>query len=150
MHADPKAHSAHLGQRLVARRDVALDLHGALDGLDDARELGQQVVPRRVDDSSAPRFDAPAHGVLVVAEGPHRAGLVLRHEPAVGDGVRGQDRGEPALGRAHSFASAGSATSARNACAIEKSVRKSVLENMAIRQSAMSEAMLREYVSGKK
>jgi hypothetical protein len=88
VNADAKMHAARLGQRLVASRDVPLDLDGALHGLDNARELGEQIVARRVDDAPAPCLDAPAHFCVVLADGAHGAGLVLRHQPAVGDGVR--------------------------------------------------------------
>jgi hypothetical protein len=43
--ADAEAHAVCLGQRLVASRDIPLDLDRALHGFHDARELGNRLSP---------------------------------------------------------------------------------------------------------
>src|SRR5204863_335910 len=51
--ADAEPHAARLGHPLVACRHDGLDLDRALGRVDHARELGQDAVPRGVDDAAA-------------------------------------------------------------------------------------------------
>ena len=97
--ADAELHAARLGHPLVARRHDGLDLDPALSRVDYARELGQDAIPRGVDDAAAVAADQRQDRRLVPLEVADRRGLVLSHEAAVAGDVGGENGGEPALHR---------------------------------------------------
>ena len=89
-------------QASVARPQLLLRLDRAQDGLDHARELGDQAVAPGVDHPAAVALDQPGQGVAVPLEGLQRADLVAIHQPAVALDVGAEDGRELALdGRRH-------------------------------------------------
>ncbi len=80
-----------------AEDKVLLDLHGASGRVNRAPELGQEIIPREVDQPPAVLADVELDLLPVRRHGADRAGLVLRHQPAVADHVGGEDRGELAF-----------------------------------------------------
>ena len=74
-----------------------LDRGRALDRIDHARELDQHAIAHQLDDAAVVLGDLRLDEVLAQRlEARVRARLVGRHQPAVADDVRSQDRGEPA------------------------------------------------------
>ena len=97
--ADAKPHLALRRQLLIRLREIALDLHRALDGGEDAAEFGQDAVAGGVaNPPPMPRDegigDGPVHG-----EGGQGRGFVLAHQPAVALDIRGENGNELALQR---------------------------------------------------
>ena len=96
--ADPELDPAgrrHVG---VALGHPALDLGGALDGLDDARELDQHAIAAGLDDPALVLGDRGIDQLEPVRpQARERARFVRLHEPAVAHHVGGEDHGEPAL-----------------------------------------------------
>ena len=96
--ADPEHDVAVLGGVAVGVRHAALDLDGALDGIDRAAEFHQHAVAVHLEDAAlVPGDDRFDHGAAPALERGQRAGLVLLHEPGIADHVRGDDRGDATL-----------------------------------------------------
>ena len=95
--ADAQHHRGLGWERPVGFRERLLDAHGAVDGIYDAPEFGENTVAR------GPRDIAPAGGNQVVdnpavsGQRRERAFLVLVHQPRVSLYVRGKDRDELSL-----------------------------------------------------
>ena len=77
--------------------DAGLDRRGAFDRIDHAAELDQGAIAHQLGDAAVVLGDLRFDEVLAQRlEARVRARLVGRHQPAVADDVRSQDRGEPA------------------------------------------------------
>ena len=96
--ADPEEQPASFGQLGVAAFHLLLDLDGAAHGIHHAGKLGQHVVTWGVYHPATTLANQVADQVTAGREGPGRPLLVLGHEPAVADGIGGEDGGELALG----------------------------------------------------
>ncbi len=70
---------------------------GVTDRVEGRRKLGQEIVTGSVHDAAPVLSDAHRDLFAIVREGPDRGGLVARHESAVADHVRTEDRGELAF-----------------------------------------------------
>ena len=82
----------------IALGHSALDVDGAAHGIDDAGELGQQPVARRLHQASAILGDLGIEqGRPVVPQLADRAFLVGAHQPAVAGYIGGQNGREPSL-----------------------------------------------------
>jgi hypothetical protein len=98
----PVGCSAGLRQALVPGLERFLDLAGGADGLDGARELGEDAVARGVDDPAVVEIDDRVDDGPVRREQAEGGFLVISHEPRVSGHVGRQDRDELALdGCAH-------------------------------------------------
>jgi hypothetical protein len=96
MDTDAKLHAPVERKAGVAGLKRALYLDGGAYRVESARELGEEVVPRRVD-HPAPMLEDEAGEVFAMGlQGLDRRDLVLRHEAAVADRVGAQDSREPA------------------------------------------------------
>jgi hypothetical protein len=87
-------------RRLVGlpRGDPGLDRRGAFDRVDHTWELDQPTIAGELDDAAVVLGDLRLDKILAQRfQTCLRALLVGRHEPAITDGVRSQDRGQPAL-----------------------------------------------------
>ena len=71
-----------------------LDLHGALNGIHHALELGEKVIPVDRHDTAPVFLDVRAHNLEMGLEGVEGPRLVLPHEAAVPCGIGAQDGGE--------------------------------------------------------
>ena len=93
--ADPHVDTVIFGQANVSLRHPALDVGGAFDRVDDARELGQKPVAHQLEDDAPMRRDRRLDQFdpvrLKPLEGPR---LVQLHQPAVADDICGEDGGE--------------------------------------------------------
>jgi hypothetical protein len=77
----------------VAFRHALLDIDGALDGIDDARELDQQSVARGLDDTAPAARDGRLDQFSEMGVEPGACShLVLAHKPTITDHVGSQDR----------------------------------------------------------
>ena len=95
VNADPEGDATLLGNGFVTFGDAPLDVDGALDRLDDARELDQNAVAHELDDAPVMPGDRGIDELFAVGvERGQRAGLVGFHQAAVPDRVGAQDRGE--------------------------------------------------------
>jgi hypothetical protein len=75
-----------------------LDVGGALDRLDDARELGQEPVAHELHDAPAAPADLGLHQLLAQRhEALQRARLVGAHEARVANHVGGEYGSQPAF-----------------------------------------------------
>jgi len=91
---DPEGHPGRFHQFLVPCLNFLLDLHGALNSIHDASELGEKAVPVSHHDAAPVLLDEAAHALemgLQCGEGPP---LVRLHETAVPHGIGTQDGGE--------------------------------------------------------
>ena len=96
--ADPKRNSAILGSRLIAVRHCPLDLYRASDGIDHARELGEQAIAHGLESAPIVGIDLELKDFGDVrADGGERAFFVFAHHPAIPDHICRQDRRQPAL-----------------------------------------------------
>ncbi len=95
--ADPEQHPLRLGQRLVARLQRLLDLDGAAHAVDDAAELGEHRVARRVGDAAVVVRDDAVDDRAMRGEHAQRTRLVLVDEAAVADRVGREDAGQAAF-----------------------------------------------------
>src|SRR5207245_2314400 len=94
---DPERHPARGGRRGVPRLEFALDVDRALNGVDDAPELRQHVVARRVHHAPAMAGHGGRDDRAILGDGANGRDLVVAHEPAVAFDVRAQDGGESPL-----------------------------------------------------
>jgi hypothetical protein len=92
--ADPKSHLLGIRSIGILLPDGLLNLHGALHGIDGAREIGKNAVASRVEDPTAMRGDQAIDDGPVGRERVERANLILPHEAAVALDIGGKDRGE--------------------------------------------------------
>ena len=92
MDADPELKAAILGLSGARLCELLLNRHGALDGIDRARELGQHAVASRVGDPAAMVPNQPVHDLASGSEGAQRPGLVLAHQARVPGHVSCEDR----------------------------------------------------------
>ncbi len=98
--ANSELDAAGLWRFRVSRRHAILKRHGAPDGIHHAGELGQEPIPRRLDNPSSVLGDAGLDQLAKVGgERGQRAFLVLTHQPRVTRNVGGEDGGEAALNR---------------------------------------------------
>src|SRR5207237_1165785 len=97
MDADAESQPARGRELGVACLELALDVDRALHGVDDARELRQYVVARRVHHAPAMAGHRGCDDRAVLGDGAYGRHLVVAHEPAVAFNIRAQDRGEAAL-----------------------------------------------------
>jgi hypothetical protein len=97
---DPQLEPAFGRERIVDPTRGALHLDGAVDRVDDTREIGKQAVARCTDDPSAMRPDKGVDNAAKLAERSMRACLIHTHQPAETDYIRVQNGGEfPLPGR---------------------------------------------------
>ena len=90
--SDPERDPLVLGNADVAPGERLLDVDGAGQSVDDARELRQQAVAHQLDDAPAVGGHLGIDQVTAKRlERGERAGLVRLHEARVADHVRGQD-----------------------------------------------------------
>ena len=90
--ADPERDSLGFGHRVVTRRHRLLDFGGALNGVDDARELSEGAIAHQLDDAAAVLGELGLDQLPAVTLQPlESAELVLAHEAAVADHVSGED-----------------------------------------------------------
>ena len=97
MHPDAEADLTALGERLIGGCECLLDLHGALNGLYDARELCQDAVSSRVGDPAPVLADEPVHDLPMSRQRPQRPDLVHPHETRVALHVGREDGRETSL-----------------------------------------------------
>jgi hypothetical protein len=98
--ADPVSDTPLLGHVGIALRHRVLDLYCALDGLNGARELGQQTVAHQLDDAPMILGDLGVDQLFAMGlQCRQRARLILSNKAAVTDYVCGQNGGKPALHR---------------------------------------------------
>ena len=96
--ADPQLHPPRLGQRGVARLHRLLHLDRALHRVDDTGEFHQHAVAHQLHQPAVVLRKQGLHDLAaLLPEQGERSGLVLAHEPAVADHVRGENRREAAL-----------------------------------------------------
>jgi hypothetical protein len=82
----------------VALGNPGLDRIGAIDGVHDAGELGQQPVACRIDDAATMTGNlGRKHRLPVLSQTAHGAFLVLAHQSAVANDIRRQNGHQPAL-----------------------------------------------------
>ena len=90
MHADAESEAARFGVAITCFWRVCL--HRTLNGINDARELGQNAVPCRVRNASAMFGNDPVHDLAV---GRHSSvPVILAHEARITGHVRREDRGQ--------------------------------------------------------
>ena len=90
----------------VALAQGPLDVDGAGQRLDDAREVGQHAVARRADDAAVVLGDEPVDDLAAGPQAGVRAGLVVVHLAREADRVGAQDRGQLApVAARHAFGS---------------------------------------------
>ena len=96
MHADAELDALVLGHLGIAGGHPALHVDGTTDGIDDAGELGQQPVARRLDQSSVMlgELGIEQKGAMGL-QLPDRAFLVGAHQPAVAGDIGRQDGRKP-------------------------------------------------------
>jgi hypothetical protein len=92
--ADAKPHAAWLVEFLVGRRDVALDVDGALHGGEDAGEFGENAVAGRAADPAAVLRDERVGDGAMGRQRRQRALLIDAHQPAVALDIGGEDGDE--------------------------------------------------------
>jgi hypothetical protein len=92
---DAKEHPAVLGDVLVPRRHDPLDVDRALRRPDDAGKLGEDAVPRRIDDAAAVLSHEGQDGGLMCLEVANSGGLVLAHQSAVPGDIGGENGRQP-------------------------------------------------------
>src|SRR6266540_2343286 len=80
---DSEAEPARLGQLGVAAPQSVLNRDRTLDGVDDAHELGQYIVARRVNDASPVCGDHVPHQLPVCGQHPDSPRLVFAHEAEI-------------------------------------------------------------------
>nr|WP_247654407.1 hypothetical protein [Microvirga sp. HBU67558] len=83
MDADPELEAVLVGRALTGLRESLLDSDGALDGIDNAGELGQDAIPSRIGDPPAVLGDQPVHRLTVSRQGPQGSDLILLHKPRI-------------------------------------------------------------------
>jgi hypothetical protein len=94
VNTDTKLHPSVRGHVGVPGTDCALDRDGASGRVESARELGEEVIPWRID-YPTPMLADEAAGVLAVnLKGLHRRDLVVGQEAAVADRVGTEDGGQ--------------------------------------------------------
>ena len=90
VHADAQPDLALDRPLRFALVQLALYVHRALHGLDDAGELGEDAVAHELHDAAPPFRDPRLHEFLAQGREPRQgARLVLSHETRVGDHVGG-------------------------------------------------------------
>ncbi len=98
IYADAKYDPSVLALTFIARGHVLLNRDRALDSIDHAGKFDQRPVAHQLDEAAIAFVDPGINEIapvrLQTRQGP---GLVGRHQPAVADNVRAQDRGKPAL-----------------------------------------------------
>ncbi|MFO0997764.1 MAG: hypothetical protein U1F33_13870 [Alphaproteobacteria bacterium] len=93
--ADAELDALTLRDICVPRGHPSLDLNGAGDGIDDARELDECAIAHQLDDPPAARCDRGVDEVPAVGlEALERADLVLAHEARVAHHIGSEDRGK--------------------------------------------------------
>ena len=98
--ADPEHDAPVVGLIGLALGDARPGSRGAFDRVDHASELDQRTIAGELDDAAVMLGDLRLDEVLAQRfQACVRALLVGRHEPAIADDVRSQDRGQPALHR---------------------------------------------------
>src|SRR5436309_11448790 len=102
--ADAEAHPPERRELGIARLELALDVDGALHGVDDARELRQHVVARGVHDAPALAGHARRDQGAVCGDGANGRHFVVARESAVAYDARAQDGGELSLDGASAHA----------------------------------------------
>jgi hypothetical protein len=96
--ADAEDDAPSLRHRSVAARHAALDRERAADCVDDAPELDEHAVARRLDDAAAVTGDRGVDELAAVRlQRRQGADLVDAHQAAIADDVRRQNRRQPAL-----------------------------------------------------
>ena len=95
--ANPEPHALLLGGPGIQSRNGLLHAHGAADGVDHARELGQDAVAGGVGDPAPERQDQIVDGRPVRGQRRQRRFLVERHQAAVALDVRREDRHQPTI-----------------------------------------------------
>lgn len=95
MNADPELDAAPVGEIGVASGHAALHLAGAMDGIDDARELDQDAVADILDDAAMVRRDQGIDQLMAEGAKPRdRADFIGGGKAAIARHVGGQNRRE--------------------------------------------------------
>ena len=98
IYANAKPNSLCFRGALIVASHSPLDRGGALDGVDDARELDQRAVTHELDDAAMELFYRGIDQFPTAGLQPRqRAYLILAHEAAVANHIGSQDCGKPSL-----------------------------------------------------
>jgi hypothetical protein len=91
---DPEGHPGSFRQFLIPCLDFLLDLHGALNGIHHACELGKKAVAVDRHDTAPVALNLGTHDLEMGLQGGEGPRLILFHEAAVPCGVGTQDGGK--------------------------------------------------------
>jgi len=97
MHPNAELKAALARYASVRLPELLLNGHGALHGINDAWELGQDAVAYRVGDSAPMLGNEAVHDLAMRRERAKRRDLVLAHQARVPGHVGGKDCRQPAL-----------------------------------------------------
>ena len=107
MDPDPRSQNQVLGYPGIRLGQSLLHGHGTLNGINHAREFGQDAVARCIRDPAPVLGDEVIHDLAMSRQGAQGPDLVLAHEAGITCHVGGEDRCQPAL---NSFCTAGHGT----------------------------------------
>jgi hypothetical protein len=97
MHSDPELETTIFRYILVCTRECILHLGSAPDGIDGARELGQDTVASGVRDPPTVFDNEPIHDLTMGGQGAEGADLILLHHARIACHVSREDGGQPPL-----------------------------------------------------
>jgi hypothetical protein len=92
MNPNPKAKGATRVLVIVKLYEGLLDLHGALDCIHGAAELGQNTITCRIGDPATMLGNKPVHDLAMRCEDAESSNLILAHEPGISSHIRCEDR----------------------------------------------------------
>ncbi len=96
--ADTKPDASLFGQIGLSLVHRLLDVNGTLDGLNDARKLGQEPVAHQLHDTSLALRDPRLHQLSTEGlQALERSRLILAHEAGIADNVGGKNGGKSAF-----------------------------------------------------
>jgi hypothetical protein len=90
--SNAERHSLRLIERLILSLKLALDLDGALNGLNNATEIRQHGVARPTDDATMMARNESFHQFTALLE-PHQCAVLIgAHQLAIADNIRAKNR----------------------------------------------------------